>query len=57
MGGAPLSCRLKARENTSIRFQNLSAKPGKVLCVQSPSGIEEFFEHMMQGHPENRTIL
>ncbi len=28
------------------RFQNLSEKPGKVLCVQSPSGIEEFFEHM-----------
>jgi len=28
------------------RFQNLSDKPGKVLCVQSPSGIEEFFEHM-----------
>jgi len=28
------------------RFQNLSDKPGKVLCVQSPSGMEEFFEHM-----------
>lgn len=28
------------------RFQNLSDKPGKVLCVESPSGIEEFFEHM-----------
>jgi uncharacterized RmlC-like cupin family protein len=28
------------------RFQNLSDKPGKVLCVQSPSGIEEFVEHM-----------
>ena len=28
------------------RFQNLADRPGKVLCVQSPSGIEEFFEHM-----------
>jgi uncharacterized RmlC-like cupin family protein len=28
------------------RFQNLSDTPGKVLCVQSSSGIEEFFEHM-----------
>lgn len=28
------------------RFQNFSNKPGKVLCLQSPSGIEEFFEHM-----------
>jgi len=26
------------------RFQNLADRPGKVLCVQSPSGIEEFFE-------------
>jgi hypothetical protein len=29
-----------------VRFLNLSDKPGKVLCVQSPSGIEELFEHM-----------
>jgi mannose-6-phosphate isomerase-like protein (cupin superfamily) len=28
------------------RFQNLSERPGKVLCVQSPGGVEEFFEHM-----------
>ena len=28
------------------RFQNLSGKPGKVLCVPSPGGVEEFFEHM-----------
>jgi mannose-6-phosphate isomerase-like protein (cupin superfamily) len=28
------------------RFQNLSDSPGRLLCVQSPSGIEEFFEHM-----------
>src|ERR1700751_5362393 len=28
------------------RFQNLSKQPGKVLCIQSPSGVEEFFEHM-----------
>ena len=28
------------------RFQNLSDRPGKLLCVQSPSGVEEFFEHM-----------
>ena len=28
------------------RFQNLADRPGKVLFVQSPSGIEEFFEHM-----------
>jgi mannose-6-phosphate isomerase-like protein (cupin superfamily) len=28
------------------RFQNLSKHPGKVLCIQSPSGVEEFFEHM-----------
>lgn len=27
------------------RFQNLSDSPGRLLCVQSPSGIEEFFEH------------
>jgi len=28
------------------RFQNLSDKPGRILCVQSPAGVEEFFEHM-----------
>jgi len=28
------------------RFQNLSEIPGKVLCVQSPGGVEEFFTHM-----------
>src|ERR1700757_4197519 len=28
------------------RFQNVSAKPGRLLCVQSPSGVEQFFEHM-----------
>lgn len=28
------------------RFENLSASPGKLLCVQSPAGVEEFFEHM-----------
>jgi mannose-6-phosphate isomerase-like protein (cupin superfamily) len=28
------------------RFQNISEKPGRLLCVQSPSGVEQFFEHM-----------
>jgi mannose-6-phosphate isomerase-like protein (cupin superfamily) len=28
------------------RFQNMSKQPGKLLCIQSPSGVEEFFEHM-----------
>jgi mannose-6-phosphate isomerase-like protein (cupin superfamily) len=28
------------------RFQNLTDRPGKLLCVQSPAGIEEFFEHL-----------
>ena len=28
------------------RFQNVSKRPGRILCVQSPSGVEEFFEHM-----------
>jgi mannose-6-phosphate isomerase-like protein (cupin superfamily) len=33
-------------KNLPHRFQNLSVQPGKVLCVQSPGGVEEFFEHM-----------
>ena len=33
-------------KNLPHRFQNLSDEPGKVLCVQSPGGVEEFFEHM-----------
>ena len=28
------------------RFQNISEKPGRLLCVPSPSGVEQFFEHM-----------
>ena len=28
------------------RFQNISEKPGRLLCMQSPSGVEQFFEHM-----------
>jgi mannose-6-phosphate isomerase-like protein (cupin superfamily) len=34
-------------KNLPHRFQNLSERPGKVLCVQSPGGVEEFFEHMI----------
>ena len=25
---------------------NLSNRPGKLLCIQSPGGVEEFFEHL-----------
>lgn len=28
------------------RLRNLSTRPGKILCVQSPGGVEEFFEHL-----------
>ena len=44
MRGIGLSVRLP--NGLPHRFQNLSDKPGKVFCVQSPSGIEDFFEHM-----------
>ena len=27
------------------RFENLSDQPDKVVCVQSPAGMEELFEH------------
>jgi mannose-6-phosphate isomerase-like protein (cupin superfamily) len=33
-------------KNLPHRFQNLSDDPGRILCVQSPGGVEEFFEHM-----------
>jgi mannose-6-phosphate isomerase-like protein (cupin superfamily) len=33
-------------KNLPHRFQNVSQRPGRVLCVQSPGGVEEFFEHM-----------
>lgn len=38
------------------RFQNLSKHAGKVLCVQSPGGVEEFFEHMSVFAHESRPL-
>ena len=48
-------------KNLPHRFQNLSERSGKVLCVQSPGGIEEFFEHVSvlaktPGPAENRKM-
>ncbi len=28
------------------RFQNLSDKPGRILTIRSPGGVEVFFEHL-----------
>jgi mannose-6-phosphate isomerase-like protein (cupin superfamily) len=42
------------------RFQNVSRYPGKLLCIQCPSGVEEFFEHMSvlaeEGAPDAEKI-
>ena len=33
-------------KNLPHRFRNVTDRPGKLLCVQSPAGVEEFFEHL-----------
>jgi hypothetical protein len=43
-------------KNVPHRFQELSDQPVKIRCVQSPGGVEEFFEHMRSscGDRQNR---
>jgi mannose-6-phosphate isomerase-like protein (cupin superfamily) len=33
-------------KNLPHRFMNISPVPGKLLCIQSPGGVEEFFAHL-----------
>jgi hypothetical protein len=32
--------------DTDGKFQNLSPTPGRLVCIQTPAGVEEFFERM-----------
>jgi mannose-6-phosphate isomerase-like protein (cupin superfamily) len=43
-------------KNLPHRFENLSNRPGKILCIHSPAGVEHFFEHLSVFGKEARPI-